>query len=146
MKFIITEEQFDSMKEKVIKLPYNAFDYNWKLLQEYLKRKNQPLYILIGDVDLRGQDIKSLENLIAVYGKLILESEPIEDLGRLVEVRGFLDLFKTQITNLGMLKKVDGDLDLRKSKLSMIAARKRVERELYMEIINDIEINGDLYI
>jgi hypothetical protein len=146
MKFMITEEQFDSMKEKVIKIPFAAFDYNWKLLQEYLKRKNQPLYILIGDVDLRGQNIKSLGNLMVVYGKLILDEEPVEDLGRLVEVRGFFDLHKTQITDLGMLKKVDGDLDLRKSKLSIIASRKGVERELYMETINNIEINGELYL
>ena len=98
--------------EKLLKLPYAVFN-NWGLLLQFLERKGNPRYELVGDVNLYNrQDIIELGNLVRVYGSLMLAYTPIQSLGNLEYVGGGLNLHGTPIQSLGNLEYVGGDLDL----------------------------------
>ena len=98
--------------EKLLKIPYAVFN-DWDLLQQFLKRKGNPRYELIGDVDLRWrEDIIDLGNLIRVDGILDLYSSAIESLGKLQYVGSNLNLTDSSIESLGSLEYVGGHLVL----------------------------------
>ena len=70
--------------EKLLKIPYVAFNNDWDLLQQFLERKGNPRYELTGDVNLSyRQDIIDLGNLVRVYGDLRLFGSSIQSLGKL---------------------------------------------------------------
>jgi hypothetical protein len=118
MKYIITEDQLNKVKEKILKLPFSAFDNDWNLLQEFLKRKGNPPYILIGDLNLgTRKDIISLGSLIEINGSLNLFSSSIESIGSLISVDDYLDLSWTNIKDLGNLTHVGGSLLLYKTEI-----------------------------
>ena len=98
--------------ETLLKIPYTAFN-DWDLLQQFLERRGNPRYELVGDVklDLRT-DITSLGNLFRVSGNLRLHNSSIQSLGNLVRVDGNLGLRRSSIQSLGNLVRVDGDLIL----------------------------------
>jgi hypothetical protein len=121
MKYIITETQLETIKDKILKIPFSAFDNDWDLLQEYLKRKRNPPYILNGDVDLRNNgEITTLGSLISVEGDLDLSESEIQSLGNLTSVGGNLNLYETPIESLGNLKSVGGHLDLKHSEIQSL--------------------------
>ena len=118
MKYIITEDQLNKVKEKILKLPFSAFDNDWNLLQEFLKRKGNPPYILIGDLNLgTRKDITSLGSLIEINGSLNLFASSIESIGNLISVDDDLDLGWTDIKDLGNLTHVGGSLLLYKTEI-----------------------------
>ena len=99
--------------EKLLKIPYTVFNNDWDLLQQFLDRRGNPRYELVGDVYLLGRkDIFDLGNLVRVYGDLNLQSTSIQSLGALEYVGGYLRLTATPIQSLGNLEYVGGNLDL----------------------------------
>jgi hypothetical protein len=135
MKYIITEEQFENVKEKIPKIPFEAFGGDWFALKEFLRRRGAPPFIITddlvlknksskeigslgnlisveGNLDLRGSSIFSLGSLTSVGGNLILYKTPIESLGNLTSVGDALHLYSTQIKSLGNLISVGSVLDL----------------------------------
>ncbi len=113
MKYIITESQYKMLMEEeqeVLYIPDIDLFGNWETLQQYLKRKGNPLYSIGGDLDLYGTQIESLGNLTSVGGSLDLMETPIESLGNLTSVGGSLDLMETPIESLGNLTSVGGYL------------------------------------
>jgi hypothetical protein len=99
MKYIITEDQLEKVKDKILKVSFNVFDNEWNTLQEFLNRRGNPPYIITDNVSLYGnKEIKSLGNLISVEGYLVLTRTSIESLGNLTSVKGYLDLRYTPIS------------------------------------------------
>ena len=98
--------------ENLLKIPYKVFN-DWDLLQQFLERRGNPRYELVGYVNLRNRkDIFNLGNLVRVDGNLKLHESSIKSLGNLEYVGGFLDLRETPIESLGNLEHVGGDLFL----------------------------------
>ena len=101
--------------EKLLKIPYNVFN-DWDLLQQFLERRGNPRYEIVGDVKLLSRkDIFDLGNLVRVYGDLDLYSSSIQSLANLQYVDGNLILWKTPIQSLGNLEYVGGHLSLYKT-------------------------------
>ena len=139
MKYIITEQQLEKIKENVLKIPFDALDNDWDLLQKFLSRKGNPPYIIIGDLNLYDrQDIKSLGSLIEVRGDLDLRFSSIESLGNLTSVGGYLSLRETPIKDLGNLTSVETSLDLIGTSIS----KKYTEEQ----IRDMVEVGGDVYL
>ena len=161
MKYIITEEQFENVKEKILEIPFEAFGGDWFALKEFLRRRGAPPFIITDDVvlrnksskeigslgnlisvkgnlDLRESSIFSLGSLISVGGYLNLHKTPIESLGNLISVGSHLNLYDTPIESLGNLTLVGGDLDLRDTSIS----KKYSEQE----IRDKIEVGGKIYL
>ena len=98
--------------EKLLKIPYKVFN-DWNLLQQFLDRRGNPRYELVGDVKLNFRsDIINLGNLVRVDGDLDLAETQIESLGNLEYVGGHLFLWKTPIESLGNLEYVGDYLNL----------------------------------
>jgi hypothetical protein len=113
MKYIITEDQLDRIKDDILTIPYSAFNNNWDVLQKFLNKRGNPPYIINGDVKLNSrEDIESLGSLIEVKGSLCLIKSSVESLGNLTSVGGDLDLAITSIESLGNLTYVGGRLNL----------------------------------
>jgi len=98
--------------ETILKIPYNAFGNDWDRLQKYLKIKGDPLYGIIGDVDLTESEIKTLGNLISVSGNLYLYGSTIESLGKLKSVGFCLDLRKTKCYLKYPVSKIRENIDV----------------------------------
>ena len=80
MKYIITEDQYERLaqEEKILELPdLSYFNNDWNSLQEYLKRKGNPKYSIMGNLNLYVTPIESLGNLTSVGGDLNLYGTPI---------------------------------------------------------------------
>ena len=139
MKIIITENQFEKLKEpKVLHIPsLEIFDNDWNKLQSYLNRKGNPLYSIGGNLYLGHSQIQSLGNLTSVGGYLDLLNSSIQSLGNLTSVGGYLDLRHTPIKSLGNLKSVGGNLYLKNTPMS----RKYSEQKIRQ--IDNIE--GNIY-
>jgi hypothetical protein len=43
MKYIITEDQLNKVKDKILKLRFDLFDDNWDDLQSFLKKRGNPV-------------------------------------------------------------------------------------------------------
>ena len=105
----------------ILKIPYKAFNEDWNLLQQFLERRGNPRYEIVGDVELsKRKDISDLGNLVRVDGDLNLVFSSIQSLGNLKYVAGDLFLHNTPIQSLGNLVRVDGDLDLRRSSIQSL--------------------------
>ena len=129
--------------EKLLKIPYAVFN-DWNLLQQFLERKGNPKYELVGDVNLfNRKDIFDLGNLVRVDGCLDLSESSIETLGNLEYVGGYLDLNKTKIQSLGNLVRVDGYLDLSESSIETLGNLEYVGGHLILHATS-IESLGNL--
>jgi hypothetical protein len=118
MKYIITEDQLDRIKDDILTLPYSAFNNDWDVLQKFLNKRGNPPYILKGDLNLgTRKDITSLGSLIEINGSLNLYSSSIESIGNLVSVDDYLELSWANIKNLGNLTHVGGSLELYKTSI-----------------------------
>ena len=121
MKYIITEDQLNKVKEKILKLQFSVFNNDWDLLQKFINRRGNPPYIIDGSLNLYNrQDVKSLGSLIEVKGDLDLNDTPIESLGNLISVGGNLDLGDTPIESLGNLTSVGGWLYLERTPIESL--------------------------
>ena len=122
MKYIITEDQYERLaqEEKILELPdLSYFNNDWNSLQEYLKRKGNPKYSIMGNLELYKTSIESLGNLTSVGGNLNLTGcKKLTSLGNLTSVGGILDLKRTPISRkysraeIRQMVKVDGDIYL----------------------------------
>jgi len=133
------------MNEEILKIHYGMVKYNWDLLQRYLEFKGNPMYILVGNVNLRNRkDIFDLGNLVGIEGDLFLGNSSIESLGELEFVRDdfWLDDCKN-IKTLGKLKKVGIDLWLDHSPIESLGELKFVGNKLliYNTKIHQSELN-----
>ena len=118
--------------EKLLKIPYNVFN-DWNQLQQFLERKGNPRYELVGDVKLsKRKDIFDLGNLVRVYGDLNLYISSIQSLGNLEYVGGDLNLNETPIQSLGALEYVGDDLDLRDTPIQSLGNLKYVGEEIWL--------------
>ena len=111
MKYIITPKQYKLLKEEeqeILYIPSVDLFGGWENLQEFLKRRGNPPYLIGGDLDFRGTSIQYLGNLRYVGGNL--------------------DLFKTQIKSLGNLTSVGGNLDLRYTSLAEKYSAKQIRK------------------
>jgi hypothetical protein len=89
MKILITEEQREKF---ILKIPGPEFFGGWDNLQKFLKKKGNPDYEIIGNLDLRGTSTESLGNLISVGGNLYLERTPISIKYSEEEIRGMINV------------------------------------------------------
>ena len=122
-----------SKMEKLLKIPYTVFNDNWNLLQQFLDRRGNPRYELVGDVYLLGRkDIFDLGNLVRVYGDLNLYNSSIQSLGSLEYVSGSLLLWETPIESLGNLKYVGSYLDLRFTPIKSLGNLEYVGEEIWL--------------
>ena len=103
-------------------------------MQQFLKMKGNPRYIIVGDVNLAlRQDIFDLRNLVGVDGNLSLTQSPIESLDDLEYVTGFLHLYGCKnIKTLGKLKRVENSLFLTKSSVKSMGALKFIGGRLFI--------------
>ena len=129
--------------DTIIKIPYAVFN-DWDLLQQFLERKGNPRYEIVGDVNLGNRkDIFNLGNLVRVYGYLDLEGTPIQSLGRLEYVGGSLSLDQTPIKSLGNLVRVYGNLNLKYTPIQSLGNLEYVAGSLDL-IRTPIESLGNL--
>ena len=116
MKYIITKKQFDLITEQdenILELPFSIFGHDWNLLQQYIKRKGNPLYKLKGNIFLESKEIETLGSLYAVDGYVHLFRSTIGSLGMLTSVRDEVDLsFTNYLETLGNLTSVGESLYL----------------------------------
>jgi hypothetical protein len=162
MKFIISEHQYKLLleqEEKVLRIPFAAFDNNWDDLQKFLEKRGFPPYEITDDLDLRRTDIESLGNLTSVKGWLYLSYNTVESLGNLTSVGNWLDLEGSEkVKSLGNLTSVGGDLYLRRSNVESLGNLTSVGGDLYLtgtplskkysreEIRSMVEIGGKVYL
>ena len=132
MKYIITESQYKLLtEEKILKLNFDVFNNDWNLLQRFLDKKGNPPYKIIGDLDLRNYDIKTLGSLVGVEGNLNLGyHKTIKSLGNLKSVGGYLFLEGTNIKSLGNLESVGGDLFLERTPLSKTTTKDEIRNQV----------------
>jgi hypothetical protein len=142
------------MNEKILKIPYIAVREDWNLLQQFLKIKGNPKYIIVGDVDLVDrEDIFDLGNLVGVEGYLNLDESSIESLGDLEFVDGYLGLYDCKdIKTLGKLKKVGWFLNLIKSSIESLGELEFVgdnldatNTKIPQSEINKVNVVGKIY-
>jgi hypothetical protein len=124
-------------EQEVLYIPDIDLFGNWNALQQYLKRKGNPLYSIGGNLNLYETQIESLGNLTSVGNYLNLSSTPIKSLGNLTSVGGDLYLRETQIKSIGNLQSVGGSLDLMETQIS----KKYTEEEI-RQMIDD---KGEIY-
>ena len=118
--------------EKLLKIPYTVFN-DWDQLQQFLDRRGNPMYEIVGDVRLLSRkDIFDLGNLVRVYGDLNLYNSSIQSLGSLEYVSGSLLLWETPIESLGNLKYVGSYLDLRFTPIKSLGNLEYVGEEIWL--------------
>jgi hypothetical protein len=148
-------ETFKSYQaNKILLIPYQAFNNNWKLLQNFVKKLGNPNYGIIGDVNLsERKDISSLTNLVSVYGNLDLYKSSITNLGSLEYVSNTLYLARYPLNSLGKLKYVGGMLNICESKINDLGCLEYVGKSLITyksgvceEQLNAVRIDGKIII
>ena len=132
--------------EKLLKIPYAAFNDDWDLLQQFLERRGNPMYEIVGDVKLYSRkDIFDLGNLVRVYGHLYLGGSSIKSLGNLEYVGGDLNLNWSSIQSLGNLKYVGENLSLNSTTIQSLGNLEYVGGSLNLRFtLKPIESLGNL--
>ena len=99
---------------EILKISYQAFNNDWNLLQEFLKRNGNPMYEMIGDLILMNQkDTYELGNLVRVNGNLKIINTSIVSLGKVEYILNDLLIYNSPTNSLGNLMYVGGDMDIR---------------------------------
>ena len=130
------------MNNIIISFP--AFNDDWWLLQDFLKRNGNPRYELIGDVNLTNtKDIFDLGNLVRVYGDLDVGFCSVQSLGALEYVSGTLRITRSMVESLGNLEYVGGNLFMSASKITNLGKLKYVGEVLNLFYLS-VESLGDL--
>jgi len=153
MKYIITENQLESIKDKILKISFKVFDNDWNTLQEFLNKRGNPPYIITDDVSLyKNKEIKTLGSLISVEGYLYLNRTSIKSLGNLISVGSSLDLKDTSIESLGNLTSVGGSFNLYNTSIKSLGNLTYVGGVLFLKgtpienFGNLTHVGGDLYL
>ena len=136
MKYIITEDQLDKVKDKILKLRFDLFDNNWDDLQSFLKKRGNPPYILIGSVELTDRrDVETLGSVIEIWGNLRAGHSSLRSLGNLTKVGGSVNLSKSPIQSLGNLTHVFGNsgLSLGGTNIKSLGNLNFVKDDLYLK-------------
>ena len=134
MKYIITEDQLEKIKNSFVKLKFDTFGNNWALLQHYIKKKGIDSYSLVGDLDLSDRkDIVTLGPIIELVGNLVLRYSSIENLGDLKIVGGKVNISGTPIRNLGGLSYIGDDLVATESKLISLGELNYVGKDMWLK-------------
>ena len=161
MKYIITERQYklisEQEEEEILTIPYAHFN-EWKMLQSFLKIRNNPPYRISGDLYLAKSSIESLGNLESVEGNLTLVASQIKSLGNLKSVGGYLDLDNSSIESLGDLESVGSKLYLEGTPIKSLGNLKSVGLDLWLretpisrkyteeEIRSMVNVGGNVYL
>lgn len=135
MKYIITETQYrllieEDSQEDILTIPYDAFNNDWDLLQNFLKKRGYPLYRLDGNLNLAGKPEVTLNNLTEISGFLYLQGTKIETLGSLFAAYNNVNLENSKIESLGDLKIVGGRLNLRNTRIKSLGNLEYVQGSL----------------
>lgn len=159
MKYIITEDQLKNVKDKILKVNFSIFDNDWDVLQMFLRKRGNPPYVIVDNVDLRdNEDIETLGNLISVEGDFDLRRSSIISLGNLISVGGYLDLGSSNIESLGNLTTVGDSLDLSGTKITSLGNLTYVKEDLEIsntpisekyseqEIRKMVIVGGEIYL
>ena len=134
MKYIITEDQLEKIKNSFVKLKFDTFGNNWDLLQHYIKKRGIDSYSLVGDLDLSDRkDVVTLGPITELVGDLILSDSTIENLGNLKIVGGALNIARTPIRTLGGLSYVGENLIATQSKLISLGELTYVGRDMWLK-------------
>ena len=142
------------MEQNILKIPYAAVNNDWKLLQQFLKIKGNPKYIIVGNIDFSYNGyVSDLGNLVGVEGYLRLSFSNIESLSELQFVGKDLYLkFCKKIKSLGKLKRVEGYLNLENSSIESMGDLEFVGKELWLKHtkipkseLDKVKIIGGIY-
>ena len=136
MKYIITEDQLDKVKDKILKLRFDLFDNDWDDLQSFLKKRGNPPYILVGSVELTDRrDVETLGSVIEIWGNLRAGHSSLRSLGNLTKVGGSVNLSKSPIQSLGNLTHVFGNsgLSLGGTNIKSLGNLNFVKDDLYLK-------------
>ena len=136
MKYIITEDQLDKVKDKILKLSYDLFDNDWDDLQKFLKKRGNPPYILVGTVDLTDRrDVQTLGSVVEIWGNLRAGHSSLSSLGNLTKISGSVNLSKSPIQSLGNLTYVGGGggLSLGGTNIKSLGNLNFVKDDLYLK-------------
>ena len=143
MKYLITERQYNSIKEQeeeVLSFPFAFFNDDWNLVLSVMKGRP---FKIEGNLILKTRKIKTLGNLKSVGGNLSLYSTIVKTLGNLESVGGYLNLYSTPIKSLGDLKSVGEWLVLSYTPIKTLDNLERVGSDL-IAVHSDIESFGNL--
>lgn len=164
MKYIITEDQLDKVKDKILKLSYDLFDNDWDDLQEYLKIKGNPPYILVGSVELTERiDVETLGSVVEIFGYLRAGHSSLRSLGNLTKISGSVNLFNAPVQSLGNLTYVGGGggLNINGTNIKSLGNLNFVKDDLYLrntpfakmsnintkqDILNKVFVGGTIYL
>jgi hypothetical protein len=154
MKYIITEDQLEKVKDKILKVPFVIFDNDWEALQMFLRKRGNPPYIITDDVDLSKAKLKSLGSLIMVQGDLTLPAYfEFNTFTNLIKVDGNLQLSYSVIKSLGSLRSVGGYLNLSYTSVESLGELMYVGERLNLKwctelksLDNLVHVGSDLWI
>jgi hypothetical protein len=134
------------MEQNILKIPYAAVNNDWNLLQQFLKIKGNPKYIIVGNIDFSYNGyVSDLGNLVGVVGDLLLSYSSIESFGELKEVEGNLALYGCQnIKTLGKLNRVDGDFSGNNAFIQSLGELEFVSGDLALSFCPNIKTLGKL--
>jgi hypothetical protein len=183
MKIVISESQYqrlieaDEEEQQVLTIPNlsifgNKPETMWNTLQKYIKKKGNPPYRIVGNLDLSRTPIESLGSLRYVLGSLNISNSNVKSLGdlelvgkkfkaanSLLESLGNLkvvgldcDLTNTNIDSMGNLGEVGGSLSIEDTKVESFGKLVYVGKDLYITgtpiniRLNKVEIRNILQI
>jgi hypothetical protein len=183
MKIVISESQYqrlieaDEEEQQVLTIPNlsifgNKPETMWNTLQKYIKKKGNPPYRIVGNLDLSRTPIESLGSLRYVSGSLNISNSNVKSLGdlelvgktfkaanSLLESLGNLkvvgldcDLTNTNIDSMGNLVEVGGSLSIEDTKVESFGKLVYVGKDLYItgtpinRKLNKVEIRNILQI
>jgi hypothetical protein len=183
MKIVISESQYqrlieaDEEEQQVLTIPNlsifgNKPETMWNTLQKYIKKKGNPPYRIVGNLDLSRTPIESLGSLRYVSGSLNISNSNVKSLGdlelvgkkfkaanSLLESLGNLkvvgldcDLTNTNIDSMGNLVEVGGSLSIEDTKVESFGKLVYVGKDLYIKgtpiniRLNKVEIRNILQI
>jgi hypothetical protein len=183
MKIVISESQYqrlieaDEEEQQVLTIPNlsifgNKPETMWNTLQKYIKKKGNPPYRIVGNLDLSRTPIESLGSLRYVSGSLNISNSNVKSLGdlelvgkkfkaanSLLESLGNLkvvgldcDLTNTNIDSMGNLVEVGGSLSIEDTKVESFGKLVYVGKDLYItgtpinRRLNKVEIRNILQI
>jgi len=92
-------KEYSKKQEKILYIPSLLyFNYDWELLQDFIKSKGNPPYSIGDDLYLNDMPIESLGSLHSVGGNLDLKGTMIKSLGKLKSVGSSLSLVNTPLS------------------------------------------------
>ena len=118
--------------DEMLRIDFDVFKNDWNKLENFLRKINNPQFIILNDLILYDDVFVKFPNLIKVDGKVKVLSHTVTSLNNLEYVNGDLDLNRcVNLTSLGNLKSVGGHLYLFETPLS-----KKYSEEEIRQMVN----------